>query len=293
MMWDTAWRDFLLMSFSCYFLGCSLVEWKIAFQCAATAAVLGMVYWEIFRFLGSEGGGIAIAVHRFGFFTALFMLGSALRDREKNQFRYLTMCSYCWFFLYWYCNDLSNPSTDAWVRFFHPVSFVGSFAVLLGFVAATLCGGGLPQDVMMQLKTGKTDDKVAFSGFIGHVHATPVWLHIIDACASAENFRRIYGSGYWFILWGVGGYFAFGQVWECYNPDTCDVYCAPKQAWYAIAHRVARALHLGTPEELKNRKATMFGLGEDFAFSWCVKAPGIGGAAVACLIFQRCLLFTG
>ena len=128
------------------------------------------------------------------------------------------------------------------------------------------------------------------SAFVGWIHSSPPLFYLADACLRGPELQKLYaGRRFSSLAIGMSLFFLFGQAWECFHPNTIEVYCAPEAVWRARGRAFGRALGLDA-ERLSKREATIFRLGEDVAWSWTVKSGGVLGGAVAVCLFDALVL---
>ncbi|CAE7945732.1 CTSE, partial [Symbiodinium sp. KB8] len=271
--WDIAadlpMGRFLTLTFLLTFLGTNVISWNIALLVSTgvtvvtaglTIAVEGL-HWE------PQTAGYALHVASFQLFLCIFLVSACI----QKPMRYLTTWCVLLHIIYFGTFDISNPKLDSFVSWSHPASFVAACFVYIGFfLVSNFYGGGAPKDMIPAI----AECPVLHSFCIGWNHISPVLCHLIDGYLNGSNFHRIYGQGgvLWLLVVGVGIFYTVGQVYEWLMPNSVETYLAPK-VWYLRSRRLAQRLGLRDLAALRNRKATIFCLGEDFAFSLAVKVP--------------------
>mmetsp|Transcript_49874 Transcript_49874/g.117337 ORF Transcript_49874/g.117337 Transcript_49874/m.117337 type:complete len:304 (-) Transcript_49874:168-1079(-) len=288
--WDIAadlpMGRFLTLTFLLTFLGTNVISWNIALLVSTgvtvvtaglTIAVEGL-HWE------PRKAGYALHVASFQLFLCIFLVSACI----QKPMRYLTTWCVLLHIIYFGTFDISNPKLDGFVSWSHPASFVAACFVYIGFfVVSNFYGGGAPKDMIPAI----AECPVLHSFCIGWNHISPVLCHIIDGYLNGSNFHRIYGQGgvLWLLVVGVGIFYTVGQVYEWLMPNSVETYLAPK-VWYLRSRRLAQRLGLRDLAALRNRKATIFCLGEDFAFSLAVKVPATLGVLLAAKCFSALVL---
>eukprot|EP00420_Gonyaulax_spinifera_P015197 CAMPEP_0197890316 /NCGR_PEP_ID=MMETSP1439-20131203/26204_1 /TAXON_ID=66791 /ORGANISM="Gonyaulax spinifera, Strain CCMP409" /LENGTH=273 /DNA_ID=CAMNT_0043510339 /DNA_START=89 /DNA_END=907 /DNA_ORIENTATION=+ len=261
------------MTFVVHLIGGCVISFRTGIRIALCHVLVWAALW-LAGTVGPDWDRVAFDNRTWAFHLFFFIV---VLVSYNKQFNFLTNWSFVLHVLYFRC-DVSNPQGDSWLRLVHPLSFAASFGVLGAFfMVSKFFGGGLPPEVMMQMKSSDAaQSEFPLSAWIGFLHASSVWHHIVDVVLSAKHFQRIYaGTGQWFIGFGLCSLWIIGQCYEVCYPNTMDNYSAPKDYWSAVSHRVAARLGIGSIEALKSRTATRFGLGEDFVFSWAVKVSGM------------------
>jgi len=266
-------------------LGTNVISWRIAVLVSIAVTLASGVLVLAVHVLHWESGTASYALHVVAFL--LFLCIFTVSVCAQKPMRYLTTWCVCLHILYFGSFDLSNSNLDFLVSWSHPVSFVAACFVYIGFFfVSNFYGGGAPRDMIPAI----AECPVLYSFCIGWNHISPVLCHLIDGYLNSSNFHRIYGEGgvLWLLAVGVGLFYSLGQVYEWLMPNSVETYLAPK-AWYALSRRLAKQLGLAD-HALRSRTATIFCLGEDFAFSLAVKVPATLGAVAAARCFGATVL---
>lgn len=263
---------------------------------ALGAALWSALLWVAALLAGASIGTLGYCTHQAGFTVFLLLLCRVMYVHRTTQ-----LTSWCLVLqLLYFHFDVSDPRSDPMTRVLHPVSFCAAFGISAGFfVAKNCCGARLPPDVDAAARA-RRPVALAVAAGVGFMHAAPCWFHAVSAALNSEHLRRVYaptgpGPAFLPLAFNLGfpTVFLYGFVWESWVGrwgSIFEVYnCGQQERWRARARIIARALRLGTPEQLIKRQASVLGLGEEFVFSAVVKATGLVSMLAAAAALQSFL----